>query len=316
MKKRFLSASVLVAVLVGVFAFKLIPTYGNFVFDLLVGVLAIFAGLEMSKLLFNMNILNSEIAIGLFPSLMFAGHTFFYIFELKTFWWFVIQAGILIVSFLLVFLFYSLNFKSFKEKKEKLNLTNVKFGLKTALGSLIAFVYPCLLLAAFMFANRIDGLNHFAIAQFGGNLSWMILCSAIALAVISDTAAFFGGKFVGGMKLGSISPNKTIIGCVSGIVFSSVLMGAVYYIFNAIPSLSAGLSANTIGVWFFMLYGFIGSFVCQAGDLFESYLKRRAGVKDSGALLPGHGGILDRIDSHLFALPFTLAFFALMFLIY
>lgn len=316
MKKRVISASILVAILVGVFAFKLIPTYGLFIFDLFVGVLAIFAGLEMSKLLGNMKILNSEIAVGLFPSLMFAGHTFFYIFGLKTFWWFVIQAGILIFAFLLVFLVYSLNIKQIKQQRETLGLTNVRFGIKTALGSLIAFVYPCLLIGSFMFANRIDELSHFSIAQFNGNLSWLILCSAIFLAVVSDTAAFFAGKFVGGMKLGNISPNKTIIGCVSGLVFSSILMGAAYYIFNAISVYSFAFLANNISVWMFLVYGLLGSIVCQAGDLFESFLKRKSGVKDSGTILPGHGGILDRIDSHLFGMPFTIAFFALIFLIF
>jgi phosphatidate cytidylyltransferase len=99
----------------------------------------------------------------------------------------------------------------------------------------------------------------------------------------TDIGAFFAGRTIGGPKLApSISPNKTIAGLIGGIICAAVLAGAwVYYV-----RLPAKL------LWLAVLFGA----AAQLGDLFESGLKRRAGVKDSGTWLPGHGGLLDRLD--------------------
>jgi phosphatidate cytidylyltransferase len=110
-----------------------------------------------------------------------------------------------------------------------------------------------------------------------------------------DTAAIFVGRWIGKHPLApSISPQKTIEGGVANLlacVLVAVVLGALLAI-SWPASLACGLVAGVFG---------------QAGDLFESALKRRAGLKDSGALLPGHGGLLDRIDSILFTATPVLA---------
>ena len=99
----------------------------------------------------------------------------------------------------------------------------------------------------------------------------------------TDIGAYFAGRAIGGPKLApSISPNKTMAGLVGGVISAALLSGAwVYYV-----RLPAKL------LWLAVLF----AVAAQLGDLFESGLKRRAGVKDSGTWLPGHGGLLDRLD--------------------
>jgi phosphatidate cytidylyltransferase len=99
----------------------------------------------------------------------------------------------------------------------------------------------------------------------------------------TDIGAYFAGRAIGGPKLApSISPNKTIAGLVGGMASATILAGA-WVNFIGLPALLLWLAPPF-------------AFAAQMGDLFESGLKRRAGVKDSGTWLPGHGGLLDRLD--------------------
>jgi phosphatidate cytidylyltransferase len=127
-------------------------------------------------------------------------------------------------------------------------------------------------------------------AQPGGD--WALMFGLI-LIWTADTAAYFGGKLLGRHKLAStISPGKTIEGTVISLLATGT---AAYFLFRAwFPGFS-----EAHGV----LLGIIVNVIGQLGDLAESALKRGAGVKDSSSLLPGHGGMLDRLDSLLFALP-------------
>jgi phosphatidate cytidylyltransferase len=118
-----------------------------------------------------------------------------------------------------------------------------------------------------------------------------LLFLAIGACWVTDAAAYLVGRKIGRHKLApKISPGKTIEGGVAGLVGAVLFVGALGW-WVGLPVWSAALLGGTLGV------------VGQLGDLFESWLKRRAGVKDSGALLPGHGGVLDRFDSLLFVAP-------------
>ena len=129
-----------------------------------------------------------------------------------------------------------------------------------------------------------------AVHTIGGRMATLLLLATI---VVSDSAQFYTGRLVGRRPLApTISPKKTVEGALGGLVFATVL------IVVAGPSLlpAAGrLSLALLGVSLAVLG------IC--GDLFESRLKRIAGVKDSSRMIPGHGGILDRIDALLFATP-------------
>ena len=114
----------------------------------------------------------------------------------------------------------------------------------------------------------------------------------------TDTGAYTFGRLFGKRKLmPSVSPGKTTAGAIGGL-FVAVVVGWLYS--KAILEPLAHLALSPAGV---VIFAVAISIAAQTGDLLESLLKRDAGVKDSSALVPGHGGILDRIDSQLFALP-------------
>jgi len=118
-------------------------------------------------------------------------------------------------------------------------------------------------------------------------LIFLILLTCVA----SDIGGFIFGKVFKGPKLTKISPNKTISGAIGSLVFSSLfLMISIYFLTKNIDK-------------YVIFTGCLISISCQIGDLFFSFLKRKSYLKDSGNFLPGHGGILDRIDGILFVVP-------------
>src|SRR5690606_17830727 len=116
------------------------------------------------------------------------------------------------------------------------------------------------------------------------------LVFVLAVVVATDTGAYFAGRLIGGAKLWpAVSPNKTWAGAVGGFV-AAPIAGGVIAQFVEVP-LTLGL----------ILTACLLSIVCQIGDLFESWVKRRFGAKDSGRIIPGHGGMMDRVDGLIFA---------------
>ena len=125
---------------------------------------------------------------------------------------------------------------------------------------------------------------------------WILFMLVVVFA--GDIGALYTGTFLGKHKLSpAVSPKKTIEGSLGGIT-ANVLLGSIFKLV-AFPDLSWGVC-----LLFFVSLGVMG----QMGDLFESGLKRVAGIKDSGGLLPGHGGILDRADAAMFAAPVAYLF--------
>ena len=127
-------------------------------------------------------------------------------------------------------------------------------------------------------------------------LYWILLST-----FLSDIGGYTFGKIFKGPKLTKISPKKTITGAFGSLIFSMVLMsGSIFYFTKNFSYL-------------ILILALLTSISCQLGDLFFSFLKRKAKIKDTGSFLPGHGGILDRIDGILFGVPVGLISLTLLF---
>lgn len=147
--------------------------------------------------------------------------------------------------------------------------------------------------AAALFPVAYIGLPLGALAAVRAEAGREAVLLLMLTIVISDSAQYYTGRAFGRRPLApAISPKKTLEGAMGGLVFGTAALtagGRVIFPFASLPILVlVGATISALGI---------------VGDLFESLLKRSAGVKDSGTLIPGHGGVLDRIDSWLFAAP-------------
>lgn len=164
-------------------------------------------------------------------------------------------------------------------------LTNMKTNV---IDIAVTFFGICYIPLFIMFLPLINGLEN------GKIIVWYVLLASWG----TDIFAYVAGRTIGKHKFSKISPNKTIEGCIGGILGAVILILAYTYICNTYLSLN--ISYIYIGI-----IGIILSIVGQIGDFAASSIKRYAEIKDFSNLIPGHGGMLDRIDSVIFIAPFA-----------
>ncbi len=166
----------------------------------------------------------------------------------------------------------------------------------------IFFIIICFIIACYewnkMNQNKFNKIFGFIFLLFSFyafyylSIELILLIFVILISVSTDIGGYFFGKFFKGPKLTKISPNKTYAGMIGGYILS--------FIFLLLFMNYIDYSDNYIQ---FSLITFLLSTVSQTGDIIVSYFKRQAGIKNTGSLIPGHGGLLDRIDGMIFAVP-------------
>ena len=123
---------------------------------------------------------------------------------------------------------------------------------------------------------------------------WTVLVAFLFPVIAVDVGAYFAGRTIGGPRIApSISPSKTWAGLFGGMIAASIITVSIE-VFDFGPTTPTGFTMGGIGLA--MLSGALIAIIAQGGDFFESWMKRRAGVKDSSNLIPGHGGVFDRLD--------------------
>lgn len=315
MKERFLTGTMIVFVVAIMFLTKIIMNV-TWIFDIFVGLIVILSALEFSRILKKMGFFNHEWIIGIFPALYYVVVIVGIQTKLSLFWFILIFLALFLILIIVSVLTSIIrNGQTINEMRVRGVRTSIfKFSLQKALNTLIGFIYPSLLLMFLIIFNHIEEMGYvFSKAtDENGLLSVVILAVAFLIPFIADTFAYLTGTLIGGKKLcPKISPIKTISGAIGGVVWTAIILVVLFLIFNSGTALSTVFSSINLTWWHILIIAIIGSIACVLGDLFESYTKRKADIKDSSDILPGHGGILDRLDSFCFSTPLVFIFFVI-----
>ena len=300
MKQRAITSIYIVLATVLAVLSKLLPNgVGNYIFDIFIVGVTIVAAIEICNIIeANKRTLNR------FMASMYAilNYAIVLIFEKKVEFYkiLLIQFLALVVYGLVAFVFELLKNKN----------TPAKQHAVSALNTMLACIYPSFLFCLLINFNHADvyyaGIQHFSL---------VFIIMILAITWLTDTFAYLVGRTFKGPKLApSISPNKTISGAVGGLIGGIAGAMLVFLLVCNVPALNGILIKFSLTWWHFLLIGACGSVLGQMGDLFESKLKRNAGIKDSGNIFPGHGGMLDRIDAMIFISTFVyiVIFFVLL----
>ena len=163
------------------------------------------------------------------------------------------------------------------------------------------FIKSSIQATSLLYFTIFSSIVFLGISQNDFKLSMLFL---ICICIFSDIGGLLFGKIFKGKKLTKISPNKTISGSIGSFVSSLLIVPIFHFLLQGIFNNLSDL----------IILAILVSFFCQLGDLFISFLKRKAKVKDTGDLLPGHGGVLDRIDGMLFAVPIGMVIYKFLIL--
>ena len=270
MIKRVITGTLLFIILASFFALKFVCKE---FFDLLILIIAVMGTVEFTKALGDKVNLSSKILAIAFSPLAIAVAVFFrqYLFYFLSGYTFVAMVVVLLTS---------------------------KSDFASKIGyTFLALVYPTIPL---IFISLINAMGEFSV---------FALCSLFFTSIATDTFAFFVGSKLKGNKLcPHISPNKTVSGAIGGLIGGMVVNVLVFLVFVMLNAKPLPVADVTTTIIYMALAGIVFSIATQLGDLVESALKRSLGIKDMGNLLPGHGGVLDRVDGIIFS---AVAVFAL-----
>ena len=300
MKKRVISGILYVVILVAFYLMKIfVPSVGNiplgdFCFDILIYAFALIGTFEMLRAVKDKTTKAERVIVYIFSIVCIPACAFseaFFTFGLHVVSVLFVVMSVALVSLLVI----------------RYDETNVE-NLGTAFFSA---VYPTLLLCLLVLSNHALELDGLAEVAFNSDL---LILFIFVISPLSDCFAFLVGfsfkPFFPRKFAPKISPNKTVVGAIGGLIGGLIGAAVIYFVYGW---LFVG-SFENMGFWLpvYLIIGFVSAGATEFGDLVESCIKRKTGIKDMGKIMPGHGGILDRIDGTLFAtMTVYLAFVAL-----
>lgn len=309
MKQRIITGSILIAILIlGLCSELLTP----FIFDGIIACIMVIGSVEFSKLLILNKKTNFQFISGLFPSLYYACFLVCLLLKKSIYFTLIAEVILVVVCFIVLWLISLMCRERFYNEMKAINFKGnfVKYVTQKCINTLYTFIYPTFLLGTLTFVNHFG--DFFTKVQVEGSFTFslFLIIVTFCITIATDTFAYFVGSTFKGPKLcKKISPNKTISGAIGGVCGAIVFTLGIYLIGYYCTSLKDIFINLKLNIYYFLLLGFICSVISQVGDIFESYIKRKAGVKDSGTIFKGHGGVLDRFDSLIFASVIIFIFF-------
>jgi CDP-diglyceride synthetase len=308
MKERVLTgAMIFLAIIFAV----MVREFSLYAFDAVVLVLMIGTSFESSSLFSKMGYYNNKKVVVAFPILLYALCVNLILNKTSVLWSIIFFLLLLIltvlISFLLSIIFRNKTVNEIKTRN--LKTSNKIFALNKGVHTLFSAIYPALGLVALVGLSRLHQIIDITtLKNIAGNgvlkpelLGLFAIIIMLVVTVATDVFSMLVGKTFGKRRLApKISPNKTVAGFVGGIVFAILFSIMTFVVLGAFESFDILFYQISLNFWKVIVLAFLGGLVCNAGDLFASSLKRKAQVKDTGSLLPGHGGLIDRFDSHTF----------------
>lgn len=282
MKVRLLSGTCYIALLAAFFCLKIFLPYGDYCFDALIYAFALMGTFEMLRAMKEKTTKAERAIVYAFSAVCIPAVALAEGFK----GWGFAAAGVCV--FLLAVALMSL-----------LVIRHEETSLEGLGISLLSAVYPTLFLAVMSVANHAAapvGLEKFAFD------SRLLILIVFVVSPCADSIAYVFGRFLKKYfpkkMTPVISPNKTVIGGIGGLVGGVLGAAALYFIYNAVAG-----SFEQMGLWLpvYLAIGLAASAATAFGDLVESCVKRKLGLKDMGNIMPGHGGALDRLDSAFFS---------------
>ena len=311
MKDRVITGLLLVLLTVAMLA---VQTFVPYIFDAFVLYVIILCTLEIGKLQTKMgkptyNWCAIVVSIFLFLDVFICT-----LLGVNALYIFLIAVAILLLSFLVMYFGNAWIFKKELEEdsfRTSTNMSVAEFNFFKTNTTFYCIMYPGFLLFFMYLISHIDTIGFVNIqANFAETpIALFCLLTIFFISCLTDTFAMLFGRVLGKHKLcPKVSPKKSVEGALFGLLGGTIGAILPFLVFNAIYPEQFAI----IQLWQMLVIGFIGAIVCEAGDLYESLIKRRANVKDAGTFLRSHGGVLDRVDSILFCTPYIFICILLM----
>ncbi|MBR1925344.1 MAG: CDP-archaeol synthase [Clostridia bacterium] len=311
--KRIIFGAGILFVVVGFFLLRQISDNTVYLFDILVGFLMISGSFEIDNLLKKLNRYAYSIVLGIYPILCFLLLILCINFNISCLLFLAFNILLLVAIFGFCYL-YSLCFKRSTLKfmyyvgYEK---SRYKFCLEVSLNTILGLIYPTFLMIFIFLINHFSSFNPNINTNTIGFLGLVLLFST---TMVADTCAFIVGRLIKSKKicLKKLGPGKSWSGLCGGIL-GAIIASIIVYVIFVNCGYAEIFGDFSINFWSFLFAGLFCGMFNMAGDIFASYLKRRAGIKDFSNLIPGHGGIMDRVNGLIFNAPVVFVVLLIMF---